>query len=478
VTQATHALPRMQMMSEAQCELIHQASLEILRSTGVRVFHRGALDLLAHAGAVVSDDNLVKIPPEMVEWALRQAPSRVALCRRGSSQAAARLEGDEVSFGTGSDCLHVLDPRTGLHRDFTVKDVVECIRLVDALPELSFCMSMGIPSDAGPGSHYRRQFALMLEHTVKPMVFVCNDRADCEAIVAMAAAVAGGPEALRLNPNLLLYSEPSTPLRHSETATDKLLYMAEVGLPITHSPAPMMGGTAPVTLAGGLALGNAEVLSSLVMHQLRRPGAPFVYAVQVHHLDMRTMISVYGAPEYQLGRAMSAEMARHYGLPIWGNAGMSDACAMDEQAAIDSAVSVLGALLTRTHLAHDVGYLEGGLTTSPEMIVLTAENIAMLRHFAEGASLDAEALALDLIHQVGPGGDYIAEKHTARHFRDYWQPRLFSRQRLDDWIRGGQKRLGDRLRDKTLALMESHQPEPLPQGVWQAIDDILKKGDA
>jgi trimethylamine---corrinoid protein Co-methyltransferase len=478
VIQERLAFPKLQMLNQAHCEAIHLASLEILRRTGVRVYHRGGLDLLRQAGALITDDNLVRLPADLVEWALRQAPSRVALCRRGSGEAMAKLEGDEVSFGTGSDCLHVLDPRTGLHRAFTAQDVVDCIRLVDALPELSFCMSMGIPSDARPGSHYRQQFALMVEHTVKPIVFVCNDRADCEAIVAMASAAAGGPEALRLNPTLLLYSEPSTPLRHTETATDKLLYMAEMGLPVTHSPAPMMGGTAPVTLAGGMALGNAEVLSSLVMHQLKRPGAPFVYAVQVHHLDMRTMISVYGAPEYQLGRAMSADMARHYGLPIWGNAGMSDACALDEQAAIDSAVSVLGALLTGTHLAHDVGYLEGGLTTSPEMIVLTAENISMLRHFTRGTAIDAETLALDVIQAVGPGGDFLAEPHTARHFREYWQPKLFSRQRLDDWVQGGKKRLGDRLRDKTVALMESHQPEPLASGVKQALDDILQKGDA
>jgi len=325
------------------------------------------------------------------------------------------------------------------------------------------------------GSHYLDQFVLMLEHTVKPIVFVCNDRADCEAIVAMAAAVAGGSEPLRLNPTLLLYSEPSTPLRHSETATAKLLYMAESGLPLLHSPAPMMGGTAPVTLGGGLALGNAEVLSSLVMHQLKRPGAPFVYGVQVHHLDMRTMISVYGAPEYQLGRVMSAEMARFYGLPSWGNAGMSDSCALDEQAAIDSAFSVLVALQTGTHLAHDAGYLEGGLTTSPEMIVLTAENITMLRRFIQGVALDAEALALDVIHEVGPGGDFLAHKHTAQHFREYWRPTLFSRQRMDDWVQSGKKRLGDRLRDKTISIIETHRPEPLPDGVRQEIDYILRQ---
>jgi trimethylamine--corrinoid protein Co-methyltransferase len=315
----------------------------------------------------------------------------------------------------------------------------------------------------------------MLEHTTKPVVFVCDDRADCEAIVTMAAAAAGGMEALRLNPTLLLYSEPSTPLKHSETATGKLLYMAEQGLPITHSPAPMMGGTAPVTLTGGLALGNAEVLSSLVMHQLKRPGAPFVYGQGLHHMDMKTTISVYGAPEYQLARVLVMEMGRYYGLPTWGYAGHSDSCVMDEQAAIDSAFSVLIALQTGTNLAHDVGYLEAGLTTSPEMIVVTAENITMMRRFMQGVTLDAETLALDVIHAVGPGGDFISQKHTVKHFREHWQPKLFSRQRMDDWVQSGKKRLGDRVRDKTVALIEGHQPEPLPDRVREEVAYILKQ---
>jgi len=294
----------------------------------------------------------------------------------------------------------------------------------------------------------------------------------------MAAAGAGGMEALRLNPTLVLYSEPSTPLKHSETATGKLLFMAEAGLPIVHSPAPMMGGTAPVTLAGAVALGNAEVLSSLVMHQLKRPGAPFVYGQGLHHMDMKTMISVYGAPEYQLARVLVMELGRYYHLPTWGYAGHSDSCAMDEQAAIDSAFSVLVALMTGTHLAHDVGYLEAGLTTSPEMIVLTAENISMMRAFMKGVTLDAETLALDVIHAVGPGGDFLTHKHTLKHFREMWQPTLISRQRMEDWLSGGKKRLGERLREKTLSLMAEHKPEPLPNAVRAEIDYILKEGSA
>jgi trimethylamine--corrinoid protein Co-methyltransferase len=472
----THAFPSLTMLSQEQCQTIHRASLEILRRTGTRVYHREALALLRQTDAIITDDNLVRFPPGLVEWALKQAPSRVALCRRGGSQVLAPLEDRLVSFGTGSDCPNYLDPRTGERRPFMTSDLISCIHVVDALPELVFCMSMGIPADLGTANAYRQQFALMLEHTAKPVVFVCDDRADCEAISAMAGAAAGGMDELRLNPTLLLYSEPSTPLKHSETATGKLLFMAEQSLPIVHSPAPMMGGTAPVTLAGGLALGNAEVLSSLVMHQLKHAGAPFVYGSGLHHMDMKSTISVYGAPEFQLARVAVAEMGRFYGLPTWGYAGHSDSCAMDEQAAGDAAFSVLVALLAGNNLVHDVGYLEAGLTTSPEMIVFTGEMISMMRSFAGGLSLDADSLALEVIDKVGPGGDFLAERHTLKHFRELWQPSLFDRRRVEEWVAAGSKRLGGRLREKTVAIIDQHRPEPLPDSVREAIAYILQEG--
>jgi trimethylamine--corrinoid protein Co-methyltransferase len=475
MTASTVAVPRLTMLDRPQCEVIHVASLEILRRTGVRVFHKDALSLLRRSDALITEDNLVRFPAALVEWALGQAPSRVALCRRGSAEPMTVLEGEVVNYGPGSDCPNYLDPRSGQRRPFARSDIVDCVHLVDALPELRFCMSMGIPSDTGMGNPYRLQYALMLEHTDKPVVFVCDDVTDCEAIVAMAAAAAGGMEELRLNPTILLYSEPTTPLKHTETATGKLLTMADHGLPVVHSPAPMMGGTAPVTLAGGLALGNAEVLSSLVIHQLRRPGAPFVYGVQAHHMDMRTTVSVYGAPEYELARVASAEMGRFYGLPIWGNAGMSDSLELDAQAAADAAFSILVAQLTGTNLAHDVGYLEAGLMTSPELIVLCAEIISMLGAFAGGFRLDAESLALEAIHSVGPGGAFLAHDHTLRHFREVWQPALFDRRRIEDWIKRGGVSLGERLRNRTIAFMESHMPLLLPDRVRQQIEEIMQE---
>ena len=472
------ALPQFTLFTREQCEAIHHASLEILRRTGVRVDHARALALLRDTDAVITDDSLVRFPPALVEWALAEPPSRIALCRRGSSEAAIRMEGREVSFGTGSACPSYLDPKSGQHRPFTESDVIACVRLVEALPELDFCMSMGMASDLNPRAPYCDEFALMLENTTKPLVFTLGSRRECEAIVAMAAAAAGGMDELRLNPNLLGYGQPTTPLLHGEDSTEKLIYMAEVGLPIVHQSSPMMGGAAPMSMAAALALGNAELLSGLVIHQLVRRGAPFVYGCGLHHMDMRTTIAVYGAPEFELSRAAVTEMARYYNLPHYGYAGYTDSCVMDEQAASDATSSVMAALLSGQHLVHDVGYVEAGLTVSPEMIVFTADVIGRLRHFMAGIDLSDEAFALDLIDEIGPGGSYLTTDHTLRHFKEFWQPTLYSRLRRGDWQKKGSKDLGQRLREKTISLMETTSTPELAASTLNEVEYIRRTWSA
>jgi trimethylamine--corrinoid protein Co-methyltransferase len=460
------------MLRRQDCLRLHQASLTILHQTGVQVFHAGATRLLREAGAQVTEERN-KIPPTLVEWALASVPESFNLYQRGSERLALELDGEHVYFGPGSDTLHYLDPRGEVRRDFQLSDIEDCARVCDALPEIDFVMSMGVPRDVPSEVYYRYQYAALMRHTSKPIVVVCNDRADLEVITAMAAAAAGGSQQLEVRPYFLVYSEPSTPLQHSLEATDKLLFCAQHSIPITHSPAPMMGGTAPVTLAGAVALGNAELLSSLVIHQLERPGAPFLYGHGVHNLDMKTMISVYGSPEYQLARVMAAEMGRFYHLPVWGYAAHSDSKVLDGQAAADAQMQVLVALLAKTNLNHDVGYLEAGLTHSPEYMVLADEIIAQSRAFVRGVSLDDETLALDVIDRVGPGGEFMSQQHTLAHFRELWNPALYDRQRLDRWEKQGSKDINARVRERTLAILEEHQAEPLPGSVEQEIERLL-----
>jgi trimethylamine--corrinoid protein Co-methyltransferase len=464
--------PKLNMLSRDDCLLLHQASLEVLHKTGVEVHNPAGLALLKQAGTAVTG-NLVKIPPTLVEWALASAPGPFNLYKRGTSEVAVKLDGKGCYFGPGSDTYRYLDPRSGLRRDFQLADIADCMHLCDALPEIGFVMSVGVPRDVPTQTYYRYQFATMIQNTTKPIVVVCDGREDIEAITYMAAAAAGGMEKLSQYPTFLVYSEPTTPLQHSLEATDKLLFCADHKIPITHSPAPMMGGTAPITIAGAVVLGNAEMLSGLVMHQLQNPGAPFLYGHGVHHLDMKEMVSVYGAPEFQLARIMAAEMGRFYGLPVWGYAGHSDSKVVDGQAAADAQFAVMVALMAKTNLNHDVGYLESGLTNSPEMMVLTNEIIAQTRRFTAGVRLDDEALALSVIDNVGPGGEFLSTDHTMAHWRELWLPQIFNRQRLEPWQEQGSKNVNDRLREKTIALMDDHKFEPLPDSVIQEIDTIL-----
>jgi len=464
--------PNLTMLGIEDCLRIHRASLEVLKNTGVQIFSEDGLETMHHAGAVI-DGDIVRIPPSLVEAALATTPNEFNLYKRGSDEVAIKLDGHGIYFGPGSDTLRYLDPRSGNRRNYQIADLAECYRVCDALPEIGFVMSVGIPRDVPNQGYYLHQFAAMLRNTSKPIVFVCDGLADTEAIADMAAAAAGGLENLSKYPNLLLYSEPTTPLQHSLEATEKLLFCAQHSIPITHSPAPMMGGTAPITIAGAVALGNAEMLSSLVMHQLKNPGAPFLYGHGVHHLDMKEMISVYGAPEFQLARIMAAEMGRFYAMPVWGYAAHSDSKVIDGQSAADAQFSILVALLAKTNLNHDVGYLESGLTNSPEMMVLANEIISQTRRFVEGVRIDDEALAVDVIDDIGPGGEFLSHDHTMSHWRELWLTQNFDRQRLAQWEEQGAKNINARLREATIALMDDHQCAPLADSSEAEIERIL-----
>jgi trimethylamine--corrinoid protein Co-methyltransferase len=464
--------PQFAVLSERQKSDIHSAALEVLRRTGLRFHHAEAVSMLKKAGAFVSDGNLVKFPERLVKQALASAPGRVMMCDR-DGRPAMDLEGYNVYYGAGSDCLNLLDPYTGEHRKFVTADLINAYRLIDALPNIHFLMSVGIPTDVDPALTYDVQMALMLEHSTKPIVFVTNDKASCRRAIDMAAAVAGGHEALREQQHILLYSEPSSPLRQSETAIDKLLMMADYELPVVHSPGPQMGAVVPITMAGGLALSVAEILSSLVVHQLRRPGAPFIFGAGLHHMDMSSMQICYASPEFQLTKAAVAEMGRWYGLPNWGYAGCSDAKIMDEQAAVEATLSVIMTALGGSNLVHDVGYMESGLTASLEMFVLTDELAAMANHLLKGIEVTDDTLLLDEIHEVGPGGSYLGTAQTVKRFREFWFPTLLDRKIRSQWLDAGGTTLGQRLNAKVKKILEKHQPKPLAPEKKQKLQEIV-----
>jgi len=464
--------PQFSLLSDTQLQDLHLAALEVLRHTGIRFYHAQAIEMLRQAGAFVADGNLVRFPACLVEEAIASAPGRITMCDR-NGEPKAFLEGMRTYFGTGSDCLNLLDPLSGEHRRFRQADLVDSYRLCDALPGIGFLMSNGIPADADPATTYDLQMALMLEHSSKPIVFVTNDRASCQRAIDMAACVAGGYQALIEQQHILLYSEPSSPLKQSETAVDKLLLMAEYQLPVVHSPGPLMGGTAPITMAGGLAMSLAETLSGLTVHQLQSPGAPFVFGAGLHHMDMSSMQISYGSPEFQLTKTAVAELGRWYGIPTWGYAGCSDAKVMDEQAALEAMLSVMMARLSGANLIHDVGYMESGLTLSYEMIVLTDELIAMTDHVMKGIEVSEDTVMADELHRVGPGGHFLDSKQTLRRFKEFWFPGLIDRRTRPQWLEAGATTMGERLNTRVREILAEHRPAPLDPAAKERVQQIL-----
>jgi trimethylamine--corrinoid protein Co-methyltransferase len=302
-------------------------------------------------------------------------------------------------------------------------------------------------------------------------LFVTTEFDGCVDVIKMAEVVAGGEEQLRRNPICACYINVTHPMRHNQEALQKLLFLAGKGLPTTYTPVVLRGATGPVTAAGAIALANAGELAGLVLAQLKREGAPVILTGGVNDmLDMRTTVDSYADPT---NRVMLVELAHRYDLPIFGLTGCSDSKLPDEQAAAEAAFSIMLETLAGAQMAHDVGYLEGGMCNSIEQIVICEELIGYTRHFMRPLEISDDTLALDLINQIGPDGDYLSSDHTRKYYREDWYPKLFDRRNFEDWQRAGGKTLRQRAREKALKLLETHTPEPLPADIQAQIDTIV-----
>lgn len=466
--------PHFRKLSDSQRDRIHQASLEILERTGVVMDEPEAVEILRRAGAHLSDDRRVRIPAALVEWALALAPKRVVLCdRRG--RRVMPLEANNVFYGAGSDCPNVIDLHTGERRPGVLRDIEEGIRVCDALPNIDFLMSLNVAHDLDQRVSDRYQMRALLTNSTKPLLAVTTSYEGCVDVIEMAEIVAGGADALRRNPQCGFYINVAAPLHHDTESLKKLLFLAEKGLPATYTPVVLRGLSGPVTLAGALALANAGELAGLVLAQLKREGAPIILSGGTNDLaDMRYLGDVYAAPE---NRVLFMEVGHRYNLPLFGLGGCSDAKLPDQQAAAEAALSLLTETLAGSHLVHDVGYLDSGLTYSLEQLVMCDEFINWIRRFMEGVPVDGEALALDLIDELGPDGNYLGVPHTVRHYKEDWYPALLDRQNYDGWSAAGGKSLRERANERVRQILEEHQPEPLPVDVAMALDGVVRRAE-
>ena len=477
-------LPFLDPLSREQCEQIHLAVLEVLERVGVNVFHEEALELLVRAGASVEGER-ARIPSWLLKRALLTAPERVRVCDR-SGHPVLFLEKGRSYFGSGSDTQFVFDVQNGRRRQALKSDCAAAARVADALPHIDFVMSLGVPSDVPPADVYLHEFEAMVLHTGKPILYTAHDRRDVLDILDMAEAVAGGgtqteaqaQAALEAHPFLILYAQPSSPLQHSREALGKLLLCADRRLPFQYVSAVMLGGTAPVTVAGAMVQVLAEVLSGLVIHQLKAPGAPFIAGGAAPQMDMRTSLCSYGSPELQLSCSIMAAMARYYGLPVFTTAGCSDAQVFDQQAGMEAGYSVVVQALAGSNLIHDLGYVGAGMSGCLEMLVLGDEAAAIARYLLMGVELSSEALAVEVIERVGPGGNFIAEEHTVARFRSSLHfATVANRLEHARWQERGGLDYREAANGRIREILERHRPPDLPAAVVDRIRGVTARRD-
>jgi trimethylamine--corrinoid protein Co-methyltransferase len=463
----------MTALTPEKCQTIYDAALSVIADVGMTVAHAEVRRLLLAAGAALGADDRVRIPRELVQQARATVPAMIEVYdRRG--ELAMQLGGYNSYFGTGSDLLSTYDLETGEHRLSVLADVGRMAHLCDGLPNIDFVMSSAHPHDVPAYASYLECFRAMVSNTTKPMVVTADGRDDLEVMWKVAGALRGGAEELRAKPYFIQYGEPVSPLTHSVEVMDKLLFCADWGIPLIYAPAPIAGATSPITHAGQITQGLAESLFGLVIHQLRAPGAPFITGSASAKIDMLTLQTLYNAAERYTTDLGIVEMAKWLDIPNWNFAGTSESECVDAQAGADATEVTLLSLQSGSNLNHDIGYLDFGLTCSPELVVITDEIISLNRRSLEGIEVSDDTLALDVIAAAGPGGDFLKTRHTRKHVRALqWQPTLFNRASRASWQAAGAMDAAAKARRKAWTILADHHPEPLPEPLAATMDELV-----
>ena len=458
---------RLTVWDHDACACVHDATLRVLEVTGVDVRDERAREALRAWGARVEGVR-VRFGAELIDRALQSAPRTWTVRWRGGDEELELRDG-ETYYGTGSDCLYMLDPKTRLRRRATMGDVEEMAALCEVLPTMDFIMSMGLPDDVPQAVDDLAQMAAMLKGSRKPIIMSPRTGEVIGTMKAMAEWCGNGA-------SLIVYAMPAPPLTHDADGVGKIAACADLEVPLVYASAPCCGTTAPASIAAGVVVSNAEVLSGLAIHQAVGEGAPFVYGCGLDALNMRSMVAAYCLPESLLGLQAMSDLGRFYGLPTFSYAGMSDSKTLDEQWALEAALTAMTGALSRATLLHDVGYLETGLQASLDSIMLGDELVGYARAFMQEVPVDDEALAVEEIEAVGPGGNHLARPYTRRHFREFWRPELLDQSVYDRWRTEGATTLAERVRARVDAFREAPRAFVLDGDVRTKLDELVARG--
>jgi trimethylamine--corrinoid protein Co-methyltransferase len=446
-------------LSTADIGLIHNTSMKLLAHVGVAFPHEGALSVFRKHG-IKTDGQKVYLAEEQVVGALKTVPAQFTIHARNPERSVIVGAGQPI-FAPGYGAPFLIDPAVG-KRVPTLEDYHNLAKLAHALPNQDLSGHLLVePGDVPASTAHLHMLHAHMVHSDKPFIGSAAGRVGARHTLEMAAILFGGEVGDR--PVTISLINSLSPLSYSPEMLDALLEFAGRRQPVIIAALTMAGSTGPVTLAGVLAMQNAELLAGITLAQLISPGTPVVYGSTSTNIDMKSGALAIGSPELSQMIAAHAQLARHYGLPSRSGGALTDANYPDAQAGFESMLGLLTAVNSGIDLVlHAAGILSSYLAFSYEKFVLDDEMCGMVRHFRRGIAVTPETLAYDVIANVGVGGNFLMEAHTVKRCRkEFWSPAVCDRGGLEAWMEGGRRDAVARGRQRWQKLLLEHEDPPL-----------------
>jgi len=462
-------------LSDSNIHVIHEAALSILENTGFTYESGldGTLQMLEAAGARIDRTaSRIRIPRELVMEHVRKAPQRVVLYSRTGKDDLDLTE-DRVYLGTGGAAIRIIDLETGEYRPSTLKDLYQLARLVDKLEHIHFFLRPCIPTDIPEAAYDVNTFYACLKGTGKHVMSGVTNIEGFHQVLDLASMVAGGRDTLVKQPFIsITTSFAISPLKLCTAST---LIMQEANrhrIPVALSCAPMAGSTSPITMAATLAQIHAEQLAGITICQLTEPGAPVLYGGIPGRANLNTMGYLGGAVECGMMNAAIHQMARHIGVPNYNSSALTDSKMPDQQAAWEKGMTTLLAALGGSNFVHHAaGMIESMIAVAYEQYVIDDEIIGMSCKALKGIEVDPEHLALEVIDEIGPGGNFMTHAHTLKHMRtEYFNGNgVTDRRSRTKWEQDGCLNAGERARKIAAKILAAPEKSYLPEAVEKAI---------
>jgi trimethylamine--corrinoid protein Co-methyltransferase len=443
-------------LSDDSVEQVHDTAMRIFEEVGIQVNSDLALGLFRGTDATIDEEQRrVTMPRDMVMSLVDSAPDEVVLCGRVRRNDVT-LGGSKVHAGTGGTALNVIDRDTGNKRPAVLQDLREFARLVDGLDNVHVFMLPTYPGDLKADRVDVNRFFAGLDNCRKHVMGGVYTENGVRNVIRMAQMIAGSARKLRERPIISMITCSISPFKIDSLYGDLLVTIAEAGVPVVCPAEPLTGATAPVTLAGTLTVQIVDSLAGVIISQLANPGTPVIFGSVASSTSLRDLKYITGSVEMGLLNAAGAQMAQFYKLPFYATAGMSDSNVIDAQSGYESSITSLLCALAGANYIHDAaGLMEFAITMSSEKLVIDNEILGMVMRAVRGIQVNDETLAFDIIKEIGPGGNFVATKHTRAHMRrEHYDPTLSNREFRQRWEKLGSKDASVRAREIAAEILE------------------------